>query len=81
MRTNSFNSPVHVEDPETGLDKTVSTVRQAKAVLDRNWPDYHGSRYEHAEEVCEAALHGNAEPLAAKQAFIAAAVEAHLKIS
>jgi hypothetical protein len=81
MRPNSWNSPITIEDPETGARRTVKTVRQAKVVLDRCWPSYHGSQYHRAEQACDAVLHGEAAPTKARQAFIAAAVEAHMHLS
>jgi hypothetical protein len=73
--------PITIEDPETGMRRTVKSVRQAKATLDRFWPAYHGSQYWRAERICDQALHGNAAPVDVRQAFIAAAVEAHLHLS
>jgi hypothetical protein len=81
MRTDNWASPITIEDPESGVRRTVRTVRQAKLVLDRYWPSYHGSQYRHAEELCDEALHGEAAPVEARQAFIAAAVEAHMHLS
>lgn len=81
MRPNSWNSPITVEDPETGVRRTVRTTRQAKVMLDRFWPAYHGSQYVRAEKTCDDALHDNAGPADAKKAFIAAAIEAHLHLS
>jgi hypothetical protein len=81
MRPNTWASPVTLEDPETGTIRTVRTVREARDVLDRFWPRYHGSQYHRAEQVCDAALHGDAAPVQARQAFIAAAVEAHMHLS
>jgi hypothetical protein len=81
MRANTWTSPITIEDPETGVRRTVKTVRQAKVVLDRLWPADHGSQYYRAETVCDEALHGDAAPVKARQAFIAAAVEAHMRLS
>ena len=81
MRPNTWNSPITIENTETGVRRTVRSVRQAKAMLDRYWSVYHGSQYHRAEKVCDEALHGDAEPTKARQAFIAAAVEAHLHLS
>jgi len=81
MRPNTWTSPITIEDPETGARRTVKTVRQAKVMLDRFWPSDHGSRYQRAEEICDEALHGQAAPVEARQAFIAAAVEAHMHLS
>lgn len=81
MRSSTWTSPITIEYPETGVRRTVKTVRQAKNVLDRFWSSDHGSQYHHAETVCDAALHGDAAAVQARQAFIAAAVEAHMRLS
>lgn len=81
MRPTAWNSPITIEDAETGVRRTVRTVRQAKVVLDRHWPSCHGSRYHRAEQACAEALRGEAAPAEARQAFIAAAVEAHMHLS
>lgn len=81
MKTTTWNSPITIEDPDTGVRRTVSGVRQAKVVLDRFWPRYHGSQYHRAGKACEQALNGEAASINARQAFIAAAVEAHLRLS
>lgn len=80
MERTSWASPLKIENPETGVIRTVKTVRQAKTVLDRFWPAYHGSQYIRAERVCEDALKGKSQSSEARRAFIAAAVEAHFHI-
>lgn len=81
MRSTRWNNPVTVDDPETGLHRTVKTARQAQNMLHRNWPASRGSRYRAAEQACEEVVHGDAAPRKARQAFIAAAIEAHLHLS
>ena len=81
MRSTVWNNPITIDDPETGLHRTVKTAKQAETALHQNWPGSHGSRYHDAEQVCEAVVHGEAEPRKARQAFIAAAIEAHLRVS
>lgn len=80
MRRTNWTSPLRVEDPETGIIRTVKTVRQAKTVLDRFWPAYHGSQHHRAEQACDDALKGKSDPTEARRAFIAAAVEAHFHV-
>ncbi|MBW6420131.1 DUF982 domain-containing protein [Rhizobium sp. XQZ8] len=80
MRAKTWKSPIRIENPETGVVRTVKTIREAKATLDRFWPAYHGSQHHHAEQVCDAALHGRGDANEARRAFIAAAVEAHFHI-
>ena len=80
MRTTAWKTPIRIENPETGLIRTVKTIREAKTVLDSFWPAYHGSQHHRAEEACNAALNGRAEASDARRAFIAAAVEAHFHI-
>ncbi|MEM5492578.1 DUF982 domain-containing protein [Hoeflea sp. AS16] len=81
MRSTAWNTPITIDDPETGFHRTVKTARQAKNLLHRNWPDAHGSRYHDAEQACDAVIHGDAIPRKARHAFIAAAIEAHLRLS
>lgn len=81
MKTTAWNPAVTLEDRTTGICRTVRTVRQARTVLHRNWPDRSGSRYRLAETACEAALHDEKETGEARKAFIAAAIEAHLHLS
>ena len=81
MRSTTWNSPVTVDDPETGLHRTVASARQARALLHGTWPRARGSRYRDAERACEAALEGLCPPQTARKAFIAAAIEAHLHLS
>ena len=81
MRSTAWTIPVTVDDPETGLHRTVATARQAQAVLHGTWPSTRGSRYRDAERTCEAALEGLCAPQTARKAFIAAAIEAHLHLS
>lgn len=80
MRRQIWNDPLSIENPETGIIRRVETVAAAKVMLDHFWPDYHGSQYWRAEKACDDALSGTADPVAARKAFIAAAVEAHLHI-
>ena len=81
MRTTTWNVPITVEDPETGLRRTVKTVRQAQTLLNRNWPTHDGSRYHAAERACETALRDGSAGNDCRRAFIAAAIEAHLHLS
>jgi len=80
MRPTAWKTPIKIENPETGVIRTVKTIREAKTALDRFWPAYHGSQHHRAEEVCEAALRGRSDTGEARRAFIAAAVEAHFHI-
>jgi hypothetical protein len=81
MRSTSWNTPLTIDDPETGLHKTVKSARQARTLLHRNWPGTHGSRYHVAEQACEEVISGKAPPRKARHALIAAAIEAHLHVS
>lgn len=81
MRSTAWNTPLTIDDPETGLHRTVKTARQAKNLLHRSWPDTHGSRYHIAEQACDEVIQGRAPPRKARHALIAAAIEAHLHVS
>ncbi len=80
MRSTAWNTPITIDDPETGLHRTVRTARQARKLLSRNWPGNHGSRFHDAELACEDVIRGDAIPRKARHAFIAAAIEAHLHL-
>lgn len=81
MRSTAWNTPLTLDNPETGFHRTVKSARQAKILLHRNWPETHGSRYHDAEIACEEVIHGEAVPRKARHALIAAAIEAHLHLS
>ena len=81
MRSTAWNTPITIDDPETGLHRTIKTARQAQNALHKNWPGTYGSRYHDAEQACEEVIHGQAVPRKARHAFIAAAIEAHLHLS
>jgi hypothetical protein len=59
----------------------VKTVRQAQDMLEGAWAAYRGSQYRRAKKACNEVLDGRSAPITARQAFIAAAVEAHLRLS
>jgi hypothetical protein len=80
MRRQTWNDPISIENPETGLVRRIKTVRAAKTMLDRFWPSYHGSQYRRAEEACGDSLSGKVDAVSARKAFIAAVVEAHFHI-
>jgi hypothetical protein len=80
MNYKTWSNPVRIENPDTGMVQTVKTIRDAKTVLARSWPIYHGSQYWKAEKICDDVLHGRSDPVEARRAFIAAAVEAHFHI-
>jgi hypothetical protein len=81
MKNTQWNPAITIDDPATGTLRTVKTVRQANTILHRSWPETGGSRYHVAEIACEKALHGEIKVEAARKAFIAAVIEAHLHLS
>lgn len=81
MKRINWEAPITLEDPETGVVRTVTSARQAKLMLSLFWPAYHGSQYRRAELVCDAAVQGGRDPSEVRRAFIAAAVEAHFHLS
>ncbi|NLS03272.1 DUF982 domain-containing protein [Rhizobium sp. P32RR-XVIII] len=62
MKRVNWEAPITLEDPETGMVRTVTSARQAKLMLSRFWPAYHGSQYHRAEQVCAAALQRGRDP-------------------
>lgn len=81
MNKSTWSHAITIEDPDTHVWRTIRTVRQAQSLLHRQWPNRDGSRYRRAESVCDQALHGKADTEKARQAFIDAAIEAHLHLS
>ncbi|CDZ54695.1 DUF982 domain-containing protein [Neorhizobium galegae] len=70
-----FRAPVHIRLPN-GLDHTFHNVYDALDFLENEWPLKHGERYDRAVHRCRAALKRIAPVEIAREAFIAACLEA-----
>jgi hypothetical protein len=72
----NFTRPVLIETTRVGRLRAISSVREAAEVLVASWPDKgRGNCCLAALQACHDALAGTLETEAARQAFIAAAME------
>jgi hypothetical protein len=63
---------------QCGLERTFSTVFGALDFLENEWPLRHGQRYDRAISKCRGALRRAVPAEVAREAFIAACLEASL---
>ncbi|CAN7501629.1 DUF982 domain-containing protein [Neorhizobium tomejilense] len=70
-----FRAPVNIRLPN-GLDHTFHNVYDALDFLENEWPLKRGERYDRAVQRCRAALKRIAPVEIAREAFIAACLEA-----
>ncbi len=75
----SFRAPVRVR-LQCGLERTFLSVYDALDVLENEWPLRRGDRYTKAVEQCRAALSWSVPSEVAREAFIAACLEADLPL-
>jgi hypothetical protein len=80
MNNKTWSNSICIASPDSGVQRTVRTIGDAKVALHCFWPAYHGSEFARAERACDQALEGKSDPAEARRAFIAAAVEAHFRI-
>ncbi len=59
-----------------GMDRTFSSVYEALDFLENEWPQKHGACYDRAIVTCRRGLSGLAPTEVAREAFIAACLEA-----
>lgn len=62
----------------TGHSDAITGPIDAFAVLNNRWPAEHGPRYDEAKQVCSLAAAGDIPVEVAREAFIAAALEASM---
>lgn len=60
----------------SGLDRTFSSVYEALDFLEHEWPLKRGERYDRAVACCQRALNRMTPPAVAREAFVAACLEA-----
>ncbi|MGN7884190.1 DUF982 domain-containing protein [Ensifer sp. 22460] len=63
---------------QNGNNRTFSSVFDALVFLENEWPRRRGRRYEQAVEVCRRALNRKMPVAIAREAFVAACLEAGL---
>jgi hypothetical protein len=79
MHALTINWPIPVVlDLPSGAARIFTSVSDACDFLEREWPGEHGEQYEHALLVTRSASMRLLSPEAAREAFIAACIEAKL---
>ncbi|MDO3431990.1 MULTISPECIES: DUF982 domain-containing protein [Rhizobium] len=61
---------------QCGLERTFTGVYDALDFLENEWPLGHGERHQRAVKTCRGALNRVIAPLIAREAFMAACIEA-----
>lgn len=74
-----FTVPVTIR-LQCGLDHTFHSVYDALDFLEGEWPLRHGQRYDRAVELCRKALKRLVSGEVAREAFIAACLEASMPL-
>ncbi|NWJ27472.1 DUF982 domain-containing protein [Rhizobium sp. RM] len=74
-----FRVPVRVR-LQCGLERTFLSVYDALDLLEHEWPLRHGGRYKRAVETCRGALSWLVPSEVAREAFIAACLEAGMPL-
>lgn len=80
MTVHRWKTEIELENPVSGAHATVATVEEAAEALSHAWPIEGGSQHIRADNICHQAMEDGAPSDAARQAFIAAAIEAHFHI-
>lgn len=72
-----WDVPVYVRIG-SGMTETIDGPVEALTYLSTRWPAERGRHYEQASVLCDAAVQRYGSLLAAREAFVAAAIEAHV---
>lgn len=78
MDPKRWSKPITFETPRLGNYRTVASTQEAARALVNDWPVQKGRQLKAAQKACMAVLEGRKPPSEARNAFIAAAVEAHV---
>ncbi len=70
-----WNRPVTIR-LQCGLERTFTGVYDALDFLENEWPLRHGERHDRAVKACRRALNGIVPAVIAREAFMAACLEA-----
>lgn len=65
---------------QCGLERTFASVYEALDFLENEWPMRRGQRYERAVRTCRGALNKSTPAAVAREAFIAACLEAGMPL-
>ena len=74
-----FSVPLQVSFPN-GVTRSFESVHDTVDFLENEWPLRHGERYKRAREKCRAALYRMTPVAIAREAFVAACLEAGLPV-
>jgi len=66
---------------QCGLERTFSSVYEALDFLENEWPVRRGERYARAVKLCRSALDRSAASAVAREAFVAACLEAGMSVA
>lgn len=66
---------------QNGTNRTFTSVFEALDFLEHEWPRRRGQRYERAVETCRRALNRMTPVAIAREAFVAACLEAELPVT
>lgn len=66
---------------QCGIERTFSSVYEALDFLENEWPVRCGERYDRALKLCRNALDRSAASAVAREAFVAACLEAGMPVS
>lgn len=78
MDPKRWSRPISFQASGSEELKTITDTKQAAVVLESGWPVARGRSLRSAKRTCQQVLDGRQPPSAARNAFIAAAVEAHV---
>ena len=63
-----------------GMDRTFGSIYETLDFLENEWPQKRGERYDHAVLTCRQGLNGMAPTELAREAFVAACLEAGMPV-
>ncbi|KAA1183871.1 DUF982 domain-containing protein [Rhizobium tropici] len=76
----TWQKPVSIELHRIGELRTINSSSEALDCLLADWPVEEDEAYEDALIICRAAIEGESSPEIARDAFIVAAYEAHIRM-
>lgn len=78
MDPKRWSRPLSFQVNRSGEFRTITNTSEAATVLSHAWPIARGRSLKSAKRTCRQVLSGERPPSEARNAFIAAAVEAHI---
>lgn len=80
MDPKRWSRPISFQTNRSGDMQTITNTSEAVAALDSVWPITRGRTLRTAKRTCQQVLKGKKPPSEARNAFIAAAVEANVYV-